>query len=495
MFKNVIINTPFIGDIQTEVLGNVYGDSWTNDVSFVSTLRALVCPRMEGDEFLHFWFRNPYLTQREIEQRLDERVIESLFGDSVLNSNCLCVVNLCGREQDSTAAFNVVDNKLTASYPNFVKVEKFTVFFRKIFRASCFINPDTKTTLVLTDRIDLPKYHFLQIAIPVMLPWYFPAEKKLTPEEMELLESLKEKTPEKYIDVLLRMAGKYDFRIMKIHSQLDRFEAKQLEKQIKDLTSQVNNVMENIRGYEDSIANLMVQYNKLSITLMGYNTKMAEVGENSELSDYFMCNHNVLLDGVDSKGVITFVCRGYLEYYDEDIIREYIEKPRSGLYFVNGSCMEKKIPAEDIKMLFKALFIDEEIRMKFCAMYSLGINGGVRAVRNANYDAAFNDCTPNPHIDRYACLGNHEQAINECMRNGNYIGAIEQCISSCKSLNFADSAVLSEFMSRIYGVSGSNANMKCIELPDGTCVSPKKAIAWLKERHGNETQEEETENG
>ena len=63
-----------------------------------------------------------------------------------------------------------------------------------------------------------------------------------------------------------------------------------------------------------------------------------------------------------------------------------------------------------------------------------------------------------------------------------YIGAIEQCSASCKSLNFNDSPVMQEFMRRMYGISDyqDNINTRCIELPDGTVVTPVDAINWLK---------------
>lgn len=87
-------------------------------------------------------------------------------------------------------------------------------------------------------------------------------------------------------------------------------------------------------------------------------------------------------------------------------------------------------------------------------------------------------------------MGNYQRAINELLKNHNYIGAIEQCVASCRSLNFADSTVMQEFMRRLYGLSDYNVNIRCIELPDGRVVEPKEAIVWLKEQEGeNEANE------
>ena len=133
-----------------------------------------------------------------------------------------------------------------------------------------------------------------------------------------------------------------------------------------------------------------------------------------------------------------------------------------------------------------------------CCAYQFDLNGRVRGLSGHNYGYEFRECTPNTHIDRYSCMGNYERTINELLKNHNYIGAIEQCVASCKSMNFADSPVMQEFMSRLYGLSGSNVNIRCIELPDGRVVEPKEAIEWLKAQEPQEpenaaTQEGETE--
>ena len=84
-------------------------------------------------------------------------------------------------------------------------------------------------------------------------------------------------------------------------------------------------------------------------------------------------------------------------------------------------------------------------------------------------------------------MGNYSRTINECLRNRNYIGALEQSIASCKSLNFCDSPVMSEFMRQMYGLTDTTlTNNRCIELPDGRVVTPKEAIEYLKSQKEEE---------
>ncbi len=497
MFRQPIVESPLIGEYQNEfhIMGRVFGNEFEHDVSFVSTLRALVLPRMDDDEeTLEFKYRTSYVSQRDIERNTPDhlmRFVTMMDDASDMCGNTLYVINVgTPDEKTETNLLSLIEEKFQKKFPGLTKVEKFTVFFRKIFRASCYLDAENKTSIVFCSNLDIRRYHFLQIAVPVMLPWYFTKDKALTPEEMELIESFKEKTPEKYLGILEKVAARYDFRSMRIKSELSGFETKYLEAEASKVARSVDSIMRDVRSHESSISDLLRTYNELNIRLMGLNAKIAEGNRESEITDYFLVNKNISLNVVNG-GDITFTCRGYVEYFDEEIVRKYMENPRSILYRVDSRDMSGKIPPDDVKMLFQALFVDEELRMKFCAMYTISVSGGVKAISGAKYTPQFGDCTPNPHIDRYSCLGNNERAIREQLMNHNYVGAIEQCISSCKSLNFADSAVISEFMRRFYGIS--KANMKCIELPTGETVTPIKAIEWLKERNARNAQPKQEE--
>jgi hypothetical protein len=82
---------------------------------------------------------------------------------------------------------------------------------------------------------------------------------------------------------------------------------------------------------------------------------------------------------------------------------------------------------------------------------------------------------PNPHIDRYSCLGNYRQEITECVKHRNYIGVIGLCINSTASLNWGDSAVMEEFFRRLNRFNGT-----CFITPECEVVNVKGAIEFLK---------------
>lgn len=493
MFRSAVTQTQFVGDLANTVFGRVSGNEFRGDVSFVSTLRALVFPRMPEEDKIYFQYSEANYPKRTVETANWEAVMRAITnvdrGRSPGNGNIM-LYNCCSyATEDNDAMLDVIEQNIHKYFTGFTKIEKVSEFFKKTFRALCYINPESKTVMLFCGGLDLKKMHFLQLAIPVMLPWYFDPNSGVTEQEMEVLQSFRDKSAQRYIDAIAALAQKYDFRAMKIKSDLGGFETRFLTRELETVNHSIERKMRDIESYEREINKMMRECYDLNIRLLGLHDKIAEGGESSDIVDYFLCNKNLYLVSVNDSE-LSFVCKGYLEYYDEEVVRKYLDKSTSILYRPDNRDMSDRISPADIKLLMTAIFIDQTLRMKFCAAYRFDLRGSVRAESGYGYGSDFNDCTPNTHIDRFSCLGNHARAINDQLKNNNYIGAIEQCISSCKSLNFADSAVISEFMRRIYG-TGSHVNMRCIELPDGTVVNQLDAIKWLKEQNEQKKKEQE----
>jgi hypothetical protein len=130
------------------------------------------------------------------------------------------------------------------------------------------------------------------------------------------------------------------------------------------------------------------------------------------------------------------------------------------------------------------IFVKNTMRLRFCAAFRLTIAGRVEAMAGYGYGAECRTYTPNPHLDRYQCLGSNQSQIVRFLRDRNYIGAIDQCIAACRSLNFGDSAVMRVFARRFYGIEDgfSEERARCIELPDGRVMTPREAACYLREQ-------------
>lgn len=492
MFTNPITSTPMAGNrVADRCFTNIPVSGYGGDVSFISTLRALLAPRLKTDDSMNLKFGISSYTEDTVKTNKIDAILSALFNMNNLNAdkieNTLYIHIFSGNQAGNTANMVLVKSSFEQTYSGWHRLNKVTEFFRKEMDTTCFINPERKATVVFVSDLTIKKMHYLQCAIPALLPWYFNPEDGASPLEMELLESLREKTSTKYEECIKKFAEQYDFRTKKIQEDLAGFESKFLRIECDTVRQDISNVIEQINLLNNRMSMSLQDKYKLDVRLLGLETKIQESEESdSEIMEYFLCNKRLFLESVTDND-ITFACVGYLTYFDEDMARSAIDNRRSVIYRPNGKACNNYIKEDDMKKLMRAIFIDQTLRIKMCSVYRLELRGGAVGIRGYAYGCEFNDCMPNPHIDAYSCLGSYAQAINQCMLAHNYIGAIEQCVASCKSLNFGDITVMEEFMKRLYGLNGSTVNNRCIELPDGKVVTPTEAVDWI---HSEEKEQE-----
>lgn len=482
MFKQVIRNTQLTTDAANSFFQHIYGDSFQQDVSFVSTLRALVAPRMKEGESIALGFYQSNYSVSQLGNFSAKNAVRDVCDLEYFAPGRIIIHNFYNTSQDSNYAWmELMKSTFTSVYPDWHRLDKVTDFFKKTFYTLCFINPENKSVIVFVDNMDIRKMHYLQCSIFAFLPWYFDPKLGVSKVEMELIESLREKTPTKYEDCIARIAEQYDLRTARIRQLLSGFETRYESMECERVRREIHNCIDYINRLNTEIGDYLRAKNDFEIRLLGLETKIANGSEESEIMDYFLRNDKLVLDSVTDDSMV-FVVKTYLEYFDEDLAERVIKNKTSYIYRPNGRGCNNIIPADDMRMLMTAIFLDQKLRIRFCAAYRFNMNGSVNAMGNYRFGAECRSYTPNTHINRYTCLGNYQRSINELLGRRDYIGAIEQCLASCKSLNFNDSTVMCEFMRVMYGISDyqNNTNTRCIELPDGTVVTPIDAINWLK---------------
>ncbi|MDE6149602.1 MAG: hypothetical protein K2F81_05845 [Ruminococcus sp.] len=479
MFRAIINSTPLTSDVANDFFQNIRGDAFSGDISFIATLRALVAPRMQEGESLYLRLTSSNYSANQIASSSATRTVRSICDLDYMDNGTVLIHNFCGRTQDDNYAnLELMKSTFCQVYQDWVRLDKVTDFFRKTFYVLCFVNSITKRVVIFTDNMDIRKFHYLQCSIFAFMPWYFDPEKGVSPEEMELIRSLREKTPEKYEDCMAKIAEHYDFKTAKIRKLLAGFETRYERIECENIKYQINECLESIDGLNERIAGYLRSKRDYEIRLLGLETKIASGNGESEIMEYFLSNDKLYLISVDEY-TMTFAVKDYLTFFDEELAMTTIENRSSYIYRPNGRGCNNYIPADDMEMFMTAV-VEQKVKIKFCAAYQFKFGESVRAIAHHNYGSEFRDCTPNPHIDQYRCMGNYERTINTLIRDNNYIMALEQSVASCKSLNFGDPPVMKEFMNRLYGISDYDANIRCVELPDGKVVTPKEAIAFLK---------------
>ncbi len=490
MFRNPISHTPFTTDIARECFPNIRGEDWCGDTTFLATLRALLAPRIK-DETVYLRFKNTSYDAETIRSHPVKNCV-GVANASSIDIGEIVIHNFNNSEQRNNKAWlDLMKNSFEKQNDGWHRLEKVTDFFHKTFYTLCFIQPEGKKVIIFVDDLDIRKLHYLQCSIFAFLPWYFNPEEGVSDIEMALISSLREKNSSNYESCLAKIAEQYDFRSIDIRQKLTGFESRYEKAEIDKVKSYIADVVYKMNDFNSRIGLLLKEKNEHEIRLLGLQTKIAEDSGDSEIMEYFLVNKSLSLLKVNGSS-LTFAVKSYLQYFDEDMADTMIRKSNSYIYKPDSENCSRYIPAEDIKLLMTAIFIEQKLRVRFCATYNFDINGNVSAVSRANYSSPeFADYMPNPHIDKYSCMGNYKRVINELLAKNDYISAIEQCAASCKSLNFSDTVVMAEFMREIYGCSGRDGykNNRCIELPNGEVVRPIEAIEWLRSCEAGESTE------
>ena len=471
MFKSAIYSTPFTSEAANNLFKNITGFDFGGDISFISTLRALIYPRMSDDDSLRLYFSNIGYDMDTIHSNSAKRVFDAICCN-LKHENSISIHNFTGSEESADHCMGLIRDSFETYRQGYHILQKVTDFFRSVLSVVCFVNPESKSVCIFTKGLNLRTMHYLQCGIFAYFPWYFDPEAGVSEVEMELINSLREKTETAYLGCLQKLAEKYDFRSAFIKSKLSDFERRISLAELENAKQSVSQIIKDITSYNEAISSLLVKKNDLDLRVLGLKAKLDEAGGN--IMNYFLCVKNLTLCGV-GEDWLEFICSGYLTYWDEDLAKNAINNRRSYVY----QDVDEIGTPEDIKELMTEIFINQNIRIKMCAAYCLDFKRMYcSGVGDYDFDKYItNDSIPNTHIDRYRCLGNYERIINQELTNNNYIGAIEQCIASSESLNFADSTVMESFIPNL-----CQTKRKCLEMADGTMVSPKEAINWLKKR-------------
>lgn len=473
MFRQSITTTPLTNEIANGFFANIGGDAYRSDNSFVASLRALIHKRMPKEDTLTVRFGGSSISKSAVNGG-DEDTVRSICETMPMNPGTLYIHDIYGDEESINANFELIEQKFESAYEGWSHLEKIKVFYSRSFKVLCFVNPEIKHTVIFTAKMDNRKLHYLQCSIFAVLPWYFNPDDGISDLEMALVYSLREKTSEPYIKAITALSETFDLRQFRIKHLLEGFEVKYERRERDKLKREIEALTANINDFNRRIGEIFKQKNDLCTRLLGLELKIGQNDGVSDIMDYFMCNRRLVLESV-TDDYMYFSVKDYLTYFDEDAAKRMIKNKNSYVYDGMSRYMEK----DKMEKFMNAVFVDQILKIRVCASYRFSLSGNVQPNQYHSFDSEFEGYLPNTHIDRYGCMGNYSSAINQLLRDNDYIGALEQSIASCKSINFGDSTVMREFMAILYGHNTSYSN-KCVELPDGSVVTPAEAVEWLE---------------
>lgn len=482
MFNKKLTELTLTSDIANSYFSQIQGDYYRDDRSFVATLRALLLNRIK-DHNIGFRIRAYDFSADTLRNASANAVVSAVCNRS---SWILNLVDLT-----SQGALEVAYEKFCAAdgmaefMPKATEAKDLEAFVEPFANVKIYIDEDRCCTNIIVDHLDMRKFHALQMLIPRYIPWLF-NEDPLTQEELALLNTLHERYAPEYERLIEEFAQKIDLRSAAIKSVLGGFEVRAKKQQLKiarDSLSRINSsIMDNMARYSD----LINQKDEASIRICGLEAIIEAGIVESELIDYFTANK--CLYPVSASGThLKFIVSTYLESFDPEMYRTMSARAASHLfssYTVSNDCFRDLAPR---KKLMDAIFSDEPIfRVKSCSCYDLDIRGTVDVHSGYNFGSKFADRIENPHLKYHGCLGNHRRFICDYLNEGDVMGAVEQCISSAKSVNIGESATIRYFLPELF-----DCKQRVLELEDGTCMNPEEALKYLEEK---EAQKEEAAN-
>lgn len=458
------------------------------DESMLTTLRFLFCEKLKAGRLLVEGSNPGNRVSDGISfSRRVRRVYDNANHDE---DSCLIMIetpNIGGEETrtDIESAFgfpegegNLLDKDVHINVDELVLkyVPSVTYFFGAKFGVFAFTDTNKRVTVVITSRLTNAKYHWMQAVMPMLLPWFWADENgkmNVDRRSFGLLEALNGTDKELYLHIVKDYADSLGFENEYISERLKDFLTSAQRRTIENANQEIHDMNYQIDSWLDAIGDYVRKINDKKAIIMGLEAAI-EDANSDEFASYIRNNRAIRTEDIGSDRMV-ITCHGEMTYYDTEPLEKMLEDKRSLIY---RNAEGGNLRGDKIGKLLKAIFIDESIRLLTVARYRIDISRSrISALSGViDYSSEFMDYLPNPHIEHHGCIGDYNITMAQYVRDGNYIGAVEQCIASAQTMNFYDSTVTGEL---IRDLSNNYETRKCIVLPDGSHTTIKGAMEYI----------------
>lgn len=493
MFSKEISGLTLTNGIASTLFQNITGNKFRSDESFVATLRALLHSRVPKEESVTLQYSSTDYSAGQLSDSAPRDCVRAFIQDTNITygeNGILLIHSFEGRsEEDNTACFKVLDEGVPKAVKGFKPLDDLSNWIETTakFRAKVYINEERRCTIVFTEKMNTKRWHMLESLVTRYFPWYF-GPNPLNEEELDLVKTLTKRYAPNYEAAIEAFSKKFDFRSQIVRSKLTGFETQFDRQKLENVRSNIRSVDNNLRDLESRFSSYYQQLNDLRTQEAGLIVKIENGGgeESNELLDFFLATKSLQLVNV-SGGKIEFVVTTTMDNFDPDAADSMVRNENSFFYYSGGD--HPGFDRSRMKRLLKAIFVDEVLKIRLCAAYTLNFASGEYAGRKG-YAFARDiviDHTPNQHIQGFRCLGQNERMIRDSMRQHDYVGAVSACIQSAKSVNVTESTTCKLMINRLFASDAT----KFIQMPDKTTMTPIDAVKWLEEQDVKAKKEKE----
>lgn len=407
-----------------------------------------------------------------LEMLLRDRIINNFKCEIYDRSDAPLLDKTCGEIREDTLLI-ILTTTTSVSPQGYTKVRKFSTFFAG--KADLFANVTKRVSVVYLyvpqGVVDLKIYHHIQSAIPIMLPWYFENESKLSDYELCFLKTLTSKNgASEYKRLLTENLLSKESQIEGIKKMFGGFYGKEIAQKKEELRLDLERLNVNFLSAQKVLEDYL---KKISEAEAIYNQlQLAQIREATDIEDYMIKN----IDCIRAKKVgcdYEISIDSYYDNYDEDMLRAALGCEGSALNEALRGCPGMRIVIEEI-------FLNHAAKIKARSYFKFSTHE--LKVLDDIYRGD-GDRIINPHHKFYRCLGGFTPQINDAIRSGDYITALELARAATGNINFMDGAVISKF---VLDLVNRAKITKCVEMPDGSSITIKDFYDIVKEGEKDE---------
>jgi hypothetical protein len=464
LFAKEIAQITLTNNVAGRLFDNVTALSYGTDKTFAATLRALLYHRLPATQSLHMAYiplGNHMLTA--------DLITESIrMNDGGYTYSIFLVFpqdKSYGKQLFESVRSHIGEGKKYLD--TYTEQEDLHAFYIKKLNGLFYQNDHS--TIIFLDELDIRRFHALQMMIPKYLPKLF-ADSPLSVEETALLKSLDTRSSIEYERLIEELARKLDMRSEIIRTRLKGFETVFEREKAREVAQTIKVYQHDYDMLLRKLRDTTKEIQEQQILLAGLECHINGDHQESELMEYFLCNKQLSVINVTGTAV-EFIVHGYADVFDEEAFETYAGNPDSYLYDGIGDLYQ-----DQMEHLYRAIFETGEYKLRICAAYRADMRNYIKPLQDYTFPPESRDYLPNPHIQRYGCIGGYATRFAEYMLNRDYIGAIDQAAVSARNLNFYDSAVMEAFACAL-----AHTGIKCIEDAAGNCITPRDAIKRIDE--------------
>lgn len=336
------------------------------------------------------------------------------------------------------------------------------------------------------------------LLIPALLPVCFPElfkEKPVTEKEKKaILEFQKFHNLDSQNDIKITniikpvieaFSEQIGFEFMVNKTTIEQMVTREDKEELYRLNMEYQQVVDSIEQAEDTLRRRISDRNSIARRIADYEARKPDRSKAiEELTDFFDTHEEVqIIHCADSE--LYFAVQTQFEYFDPEIYESAKSRENSWANERFG-LLEEKLDLR--KRLLDAVFLDRSVKINTMSVFNFSKGEVVYALDRGKsaWSQLLNPTIfPNPHIYFYGCMGEYQQVVDDCLVKGDIISALEQCIASAKSLNFADSVVMGRFMDNISEYIVNNSPIFLTS--DGRLCGAKEAVETL-EQEGNDNE-------